>query len=187
MDCFSMEQMLRLLQCAWDRKREDWLLLCTTFLHALRAHEAVGLTADNVVGDYLIVRRGKRSKPERAQLEVNDNPLLNERKAMIELAKNTRWNQKLFPMCTRTFQRRVHLYGALAGLSEVLAHPHTLKASILTHLDANGMSTRQIMDISGHKSLRSLEHYLHSNPTVSREKYRLALNVVALKKGSVSV
>jgi integrase len=180
MDCFSIEQILGLLQCAWDRNRRDWLLLCTTFLHALRAHEAVGLTRDNVVGDYLIVRRGKRSKPERAQLEVNDNPLLNERQPMIDLARETYGKQRLFPMCTRTFQRRVHHYGALAGLSEVLAHPHTLKASILTHLDANGMSTRQIMDISGHKSLRSLEHYLHSNPTVSREKYRRALDVSGL-------
>jgi site-specific recombinase XerD len=175
MDCFSLPQVLQLLQCAWDRNRKDWLLLCVTFLHALRAHEAVGLTADNVVGDYLLVQRGKHSKPERAQLEVSENPLLSERQAMIDLARNTRWNQKLFPICTRTFQRKVHRYGALAGLSELMAHPHTLKASLLTHLDANGMSTRQIMDISGHKSLRSLEHYLHSNPTVSREKYRQAL------------
>lgn len=177
MDCFSIEQILRLLQAAWDRNQLHELLLCVTFLHALRAHEAVGLTADNIVGDYLIVRRGKHSKPERAQLEVNDNPLLNERQRMIELARKTPRNQKLFKMCTRTFQRLVHRYGALAGLSEVLSHPHTLKASILTHLDANGLSTRQIMDISGHKSLRSLEHYLHSNPTVSREKYRRALKV----------
>lgn len=85
-------------------------------------------------------------------------------------------------MSTRTFQRRVHRYGALAGLSEILSHPHTLKASILTHLDANGMSTRQIMDISGHKSLRSLEHYLKSNPKVSREKYRQALQKAGIKK-----
>jgi integrase len=175
MDCFSLPQVLQLLKAAYDRNRRDWLLLCVTFLHALRAHEAVGLTADNVVGDYLVVQRGKRSKPERAQLEVNENSLLDERQAMIDLAKNTPFKQRLFPISTRTFQRRVHHYGRLAGLSEILAHPHTLKASILTHLDANGMSTRQIMDISGHKSLRSLEHYLHSNPTVSREKYRQAL------------
>jgi integrase len=177
MDCFSIEQILQLLQCAWDRNRLHRLMMCTTFLHALRAHEVVGLTADNIVGDYLIVRRGKHSKPERAQLEVNENSLLNEREEMIALARNTPRKQKLFPMCTRTFQRLVHRYGAMAGLSEVLAHPHTLKASILTHLDANGMSTRQIMDISGHKSLRSLEHYLKSNPAVARDKYRRALQL----------
>lgn len=175
MDCFSLPEVLRLLQCAWDRNRRDWLLLCTTFLHALRAHEVVGLTTDNIVGDYLVVQRGKRSKPERAQLEESENPLLNERPAMFALCRSTRPKQRLFPISTRTFQRRVHHYGALAGLSEILSHPHTLKASLLTHLDANGMSTRQIMDISGHKSLRSLEHYLHSNPTASREKYRQAL------------
>ncbi|MGH9505249.1 MAG: tyrosine-type recombinase/integrase [Terriglobales bacterium] len=179
MDCFSFDEILRLLQCAYDRDRRDWLLLCVTFLHALRAHEVVGLTADNVVGDYLIVQRGKRSKPERAQLEVSENPLLNERPAMFALCRSTPRKQRLFPITTRTFQRRVHLYGELAGLSEILSHPHTLKASILTHLDANGMSTRQIMDISGHKSLRSLEHYLKSNPAVSREKYRRALTASA--------
>lgn len=176
MDCFSIDEVLQLLQCAWDRHRKDWLLLCTTFLHALRAHEVVGLTADNIVGDYLVVTRGKRSKPERAQLIEHENPLLNERPAMIDLAQKTAWNQRLFPISTRTFQRRVHRYGELAGLSKVLSHPHTLKASILSHLDANGLSTREIMDISGHRSLRSLSHYLHSNPTVSRAKYRRALS-----------
>jgi integrase len=175
MDCFSFSEVLKLLECAKQESERDWLLLLVTFLHALRAHEVVGLTADNVVGDYLIVQRGKRSKPERAQLEVSENPLLNERPAMIALCRFTPRKQKLFPMCTRTFQRRVHHYGELAGLSEVLSHPHTLKASLLTHLDANGMSTRQIMDISGHKSLRSLAHYLKSNPSVAREKYRSAL------------
>jgi integrase len=181
MDCFSFPEILRLLQCAWDRNRRDWLQLCVTFLHALRAHEVVGLTTDNVVGDSLVVQRGKRSKPERAQLEVSENPLLNERPAMIALCHSTPRKQRLFPMCTRTFQRRVHHYGELAGLSEILSHPHTLKASILTHLDGNGMSTRQIMDISGHKSLRSLEYYLKSNPTVAREKYRQALQLKASK------
>lgn len=183
MDCFSFSEVRQLLQCAWDRNRKDWLLLCVTFQHALRAHEAVGLTADNVVGDYLVVQRGKHSKPERAQLEVNDDPLLNERPALLALCRSTPRKHRLFPISTRTFQRRVHHYGELAGLSEILSHPHTLKASLLTHLDANGLSTREIMDISGHKSLRSLEHYLHSNPTVSREKYRRALRIGSLKKG----
>jgi len=177
MDCFSIAEILRLLQAAWDKDEQDWLLMAVAFLFALRASEAVGLTADNVIGDYLVVKRGKGSKPVREPLKDHDHRLLNVRQPLIELAEKTHLNQRLFPMTARTFQRRVHRYGKLAGLPDVLCHPHTLKHSIATHLDANGLSTREIMDITGHKSLRSLQQYLHSNPAVSREKYRVALSI----------
>jgi integrase len=178
MDCFSIAQILQLLDVAREKNEADWLLLAVTFRYALRAHEAVGLRGDNVVGEHLVVRRGKRSKPVREPLWKHENPLLDVRQPMIDLALKKGKNQKLFPISTRTFQRRVHTYGALAGLPELLSHPHTLKHSLLTHLDANGMSTREIMDISGHKSLRSLEQYLHANPATSQAKYERALSGV---------
>jgi|ERR1017187_4570119 integrase/recombinase XerD len=178
MDCFSIAEMLRLLQAAWDEDKNDWLLLAVTFRYALRAAEAVSLRGDSVIGEHLVVKRGKRSKPVREPLWEHPNMLLNVRQPMIELAGKRGPSQKLFPISARTFQRRVHKYGALAGLPKLLSHPHTLKHSIATHLDANGMSTREIMDITGHKSLRSLEQYLHSNPAVSREKYERALSGV---------
>ena len=54
MDCFSIAEMLRLLQAAWDEDKNDWLLLAVTFRYALRSHEAVGLTGNNVIGEHLV-------------------------------------------------------------------------------------------------------------------------------------
>src|SRR5437660_12864447 len=87
MDCFSIEEILRLLQAAWDRNQEDWLLLAVTFLYALRASEAVGLKGDSIVGEYLVVKRGKGSKPVREPIEDHDHPLLNVRLALFALAR----------------------------------------------------------------------------------------------------
>jgi integrase len=175
-DAFSIEEVLRLLEAAREKDERDWLLLCMTFLHALRASEAVAVTPDSIVGEYLVVKRGKRSKPVRQLLVAHDNSLLNEKPALIELARKTLRNQKLFPISARTFQRKMHRYGELAGLPDLLSHPHTLKHSILSHL-VETMSLREVQEISGHKSLGSLGIYLHPKAAQVQAKYRDALKI----------
>ena len=174
MDCFSTDEILRLLQAAKDHRKDAWLLLTITFLHGLRSSEAVGLTPDNVVGHTLTVKRCKRSRPVRHELVEHENPLLDERKALLELVRKTPRNQKLFPITERTFQRWVHKYGKAAGLSEIASHPHTLKHSILTHLSET-MKIPELQDYSGHKSMGSLGIYLHPKPEQVRSAVRKAL------------
>ena len=176
MDCFSIDQVLELLACARARSERDWLLICVTFLHALRASEAVGLKRNNITGDYLVVRRGKGSKPVRQLLVEHRNPLLNERQALFDLAAQTPWNQTLFKMSARTFQRRMHHYGKLAGLPDLYSHPHTLKHSILSHLSIS-MGLRELQEISGHKSLGSLGVYLHPKPAEVQAKFQAAIGI----------
>src|ERR1039457_4739282 len=135
MDCFSIADVLRLLQAAWDEDQNDWLRLAVTFRYALRAPEAVSLKGDSVIGEHLVVKRGKGSRPVREPLWEHENPLLNVRQPLVELAEKCGPIRRLFPISARTFQRRVHKYGALAGLPKLLSHPHTLKHSIATHLD----------------------------------------------------
>jgi site-specific recombinase XerD len=163
---FEIEQILKLLAEARKQSERDWLLLCVTFVHALRASEAVALTASNVVGTKLVVKRLKKSRPVEDELLVHKNPLLNERRSLLDLCRNTRPNQKLFPMSARTFQRRMHTYGEAAGLPELYCHPHTLKHSVLTYL-AQTMDVEQLQDRSGHVELGSLGIYLHPKKAVT--------------------
>lgn len=149
-----------------------------TFLHALRSSEAVGLKANNIVGDRLVVKRLKGSKPVDDALIAHDNLLLNERDALIALARRTRANQKLFPICARTFQRWIHRYGEAAGLPQLWCHPHTLKHSILTYL-RESMGLDELQDRSGHVSLDSLRVYLKPDKAATDRQVDEALHRVA--------
>ena len=163
----EFEQILALLEAAMNEDPDDWLLLATTFIHALRASEAVAITRDNVKGTRLVLKRCKGSRPVDDELLESKIAVLNERAPMIALAGETPGKQRLFPISTRTFQRRVHHYGAKAGLPEMWCHPHTLKHSILDHLRLTGMDLVELQDRSGHLSLDSLRVYLHPKKVVT--------------------
>ncbi len=172
-------QILKLLAAARKHSERGWLLTAVTFIHALRASEAVGLTPANVVGGKLIAKRLKHSNPVEDDLLVHENPLLNERQALVDLCLKTPRNLKLFPITARTFQRWIHRFGDEAGLPELYCHPHTLKHSILDYLREK-MPLEELQDRSGHKSLDSLRVYLHPKKAVVDGKVRAAL-------GSISV
>jgi len=191
---FEMDGVLALLKTAKERNERDWLMILVAFLHALRAHEVVGgsvtwknkktnekktahypgLSASNVIGTKLVLKRLKNSNPVEDELVEHQNPLLNERESLFALCRSTPGKQKLFPITARTFQRKMHLYGELAGLPELYCHPHTLKHSILTHL-LQTMDLKEIQDRSGHKSLDSLSFYLHPKKAVIDAKLSAAL------------
>jgi len=52
------------------------------------------------------------------------------------------------------------------------ASTHTFRRSRLTHLLQKNWNVREIMDISGHKNLLSLQQYLDSDKVASFNKYR---------------
>jgi integrase len=166
-DILEFDQILQLLQAARRESVDDWLLIAVTFIHALRASETVAITADNIKGNRLSLDRRKGSRPVDDELLESANPLLNERAALIALARNTPSKQKLFPITTRTFQRKVKKFGIAANLPEEWCHPHTLKHSILDHLRNTGMDLVAIQDRSGHVSLDSLRVYLHPKKAVT--------------------
>ena len=49
---------------------------------------------------------------------------------------------------------------------------HSFRRSRLTHLLEQGWNLREIMDISGHKNLVSLQQYLDSDRKITHQKYR---------------
>jgi len=174
---FEIDQILKLLAEARKESEADWLLILVAFLHALRASEAVGLTADNVVGTRLVGKRKKKSRPFEDDLLEHENPLLNERPALLALCRATPPKQRLFPISARTFQRRMHYYGELAGLPELYCHPHTLKHSVLTYL-SDRMPLDKLQDRSGHVELGSLGIYLHPKKVVTDQLVNDALREI---------
>jgi integrase len=176
---FEVEQVLKLLGAAKSENESDWLLILVTFLHALRASEAVGLKPSNVIGTKLKLKRLKGSRGVEDELLTHENPLLNEGPALFDLCRKTPSNQRLFPISSRTFQRRVHRYGEEAGLPELYCHPHTLKHSILTYL-AENMELPLLQKRSGHVELGSLGIYIHPKTAVVEQKVSTALALLGV-------
>tara|TARA_B100001250_G_C19188233_1_gene524046 strand:+ start:94 stop:444 length:351 start_codon:yes stop_codon:yes gene_type:complete len=52
------------------------------------------------------------------------------------------------------------------------ASTHSFRRSRLTHLMNRNWNVREIMDISGHSTLESLQQYLESDKAVTFNKYR---------------
>jgi hypothetical protein len=73
-------------------------LILVTFNHGLRASEAVGFKADAVRDGRLRMRRLKHSLKTAQPLLEHADPLLNERAAVLELARKTGRIKPLFKM-----------------------------------------------------------------------------------------
>jgi len=155
----TIEQILRLLKAAKEQGELHWLAMAVGFNHGLRAGEVIAIRPSCVADGKLVMKRQKGSDDVNDDLVVHGNPLISERDAVLELALKTRFNQRLFPITTRTFQRWVHSAGRSAGLPELLCHPHVLKHSVLRFLRRNGLDTDQLRSRSGHKSVDSLNIY----------------------------
>ena len=66
------------------------------------------------------------------------------------------------------FFRKAYDWSGIQGAST-----HSMRRSRLTHLHIDERwSLRQIMDISGHKNIMSLQHYLDSDKEQTFAKYR---------------
>ena len=155
----SIEQILRLLKAAKGQGDLHWLSMAVAFNHALRASEVVAIKPSYLKDGKLVMRRRKKSNDVMDDLVEHKNPLISEKKSLLDLAEKTKFNQRLFPITTRTFQRWVHAAGEAAGLPDLLCHPHTLKHSILFFLRRNGMGIDQLQPYSGHKNVDSLVVY----------------------------
>ena len=85
-------------------------------------------------------------------------------------SKNTKFRAGEKPVSTQSvdqFFRKAFDWNGIDGAST-----HSFRRSRLTHLLRKGWNLREIMDISGHKNLVSLQQYLDSDKKESFEKYR---------------
>lgn len=152
----SIEQVLAFLAAARAGRERDWLAFAVGFNHGLRASEIIGLTRDNVRGDFLIVQRLKGSNKTRQPLIEHENPLLNEKRVLLAFAQKA--SGRLFEFSRQHLWRLFRKYAEDAGIPEHLRHPHILKHSLAMALIPQGLEiTRQYL---GHKAGSSTMEYL---------------------------
>ena len=89
-------------------------------------------------------------------------------------SKNTKYSKGEKCVSTQSvdqfFRKTFDWIGIVGGST------HSFRRSRLTHLLENGWNLREIMDISGHKNLVSLQQYLDSDRKVTHQKYREMFN-----------
>jgi len=167
-------QLIALLSAARDHRRRDWLMILLAFNHGLRASEVVALTPFNFSRTHLTVQRLKGSLKTTQELATHENVLLEERAAVLELLRNQKHNQRLFPITRERFWQIVQQHAKTAGIPKHLRHPHVLKHSIaLQTIHSAGIeNVRQHL---GHKSISSTGEYLKVTDKAAGEAVRRAL------------
>jgi integrase/recombinase XerD len=109
------------------------------------------------------VMEGLQSWIKEHELKIDDHIFFTD-------SKNTKFSKGEKPITTQSvdqFFRRTFDYIGIVGGST-----HSFRRSRLTHLLQKGWNLREIMDISGHKNLVSLQQYLDSDRRITHDKYR---------------
>lgn len=102
---------------------------------------------------------------------IQTNKLVNESYIFFTDSKNTKFEVGTKPISTQSVDQ--FFRKSFDWIGVVGASTHSLRRSRLTHLHLDqGWSLREIMDISGHKNLLSLQQYLDTDRKATFEKYR---------------
>jgi len=134
-------------------------MILVAYSHGLRASEVTRLQTDAIKDGHLTVARLKGSLRTVQPLVADENPLLNERKALFDYANSLPRKQRLFPICRQHFWRLMQRYAEEAGIPVRKRHPQILKHTIaLQTIHSAGIeNVRQYL---GHKSISSTGAYL---------------------------
>jgi integrase/recombinase XerD len=101
---------------------------------------------------------------------IQEHGLKNDDYIFFTDSKNTKYIKGEKPVSTQSvdqfFRKTFDWIGIIGGST------HSFRRSRLTHLLQRGWNLREIMDISGHKNLVSLQQYLDSDRNATFEKYR---------------
>jgi integrase len=159
MHALSKGELRRLLEAAKAHRERDWLMILVAFHHGLRASEVTGFKAHAVRDGHLTIQRLKGSMKTTQPLVEHEDPLFDERRALIEWARKSKPGEPVFRIGRVQFWRLVHRYARAAGIPEHKAHPHILKHSIAMQTIV-GAGVENVRQHLGHKSLSSTGAYL---------------------------
>ena len=101
---------------------------------------------------------------------INSNQLTEDDYVFFTDSKNTQYQKGEKAVSTQSvdqYFRKAFDWNGVIGAST-----HSFRRSRLTHMLQRGMNIREIKDISGHKSIVSLQQYLDSDREETFEKYR---------------
>lgn len=174
MEALSKQQLLALLAAARAHSERDWLMILVGYSHGLRSSEVIGIMGDDVQDGFLSVCRLKGSNRTVQPLISDGDPLLDERKSLIELSRNRGGNQRLFPVTRRTFGRVMARHALAAGIPQHLAHPHILKHTIAMQT-IHSAGIENVRQYLGHKSMSSTGAYLKVSDEAAAREIQKAL------------
>ena len=158
MEQLSKQEFRALLEAAKAASKRDWLMILVGRNHGLRASELVGFTRDNIKDGFLVIQRCKGSKETVQPLISSDDPLFDERTALLDYISQMNSNQAVFKMSTRHCLRLIHRHAASAGLPQHKGKTKILKQTCGRQL----LETKPINYVQtwlGHKSLSSTGAY----------------------------
>jgi site-specific recombinase XerD len=158
-EALSKDEFLKLLATAKRKSERDWLMILVHFWHGLRNSEVRALTRDSIHNGYLKIDRLKGSEGGVQALVAHPNPLLDERKALIDYALKSMANQPLFKMCRQTYWRHVRAHALAAGIAKHKAKTTVLKHTLATLMIENA-SINKVQRRLGHKALSSTGKYM---------------------------
>lgn len=162
MEQLSKAEFRRLLQAARAHSVRDWLIILVGYYHALRVSELTEFRRDAIKDGHLTIQRKKGSEKTTQPLFSSSDPLLDERKALVEWALKTPFNQPLFNISTRTVQRMVKRHAKTAGIPEHKAITRILKQTCGRQM-ADEKPLHYVQRYLGHKSLKSTGAYTRVN------------------------
>ena len=162
MKSLSKEQVKSILTVAKRESERDYLMILVAFLHGLRASEVVHLTAGCIEDGFLTVQRGKGSKRTTQPLLTSDDPLFDERTALLNYIAGMSIQQTIFSVARSTFWRVMQKHGRAAGVPAHLCHPHAAKHGCAKSLK-DKLHVSELQSWLGHKSGASTMIYLEAD------------------------
>lgn len=167
----SESELLALLKAARERSIRDWAMMLLTYRHGLRASELCKLTMgdldmktwhlriDRLKGSMLTIQSVNRHRGQ---------PLLDEQRALREwLAVRPQdsgdalfTSQKGGRLSRSQVFRIFQTLAREVGLPDFKCHPHTLKASLATHLVRGGCHLMHVKASLGHSAISSTMKYV---------------------------
>ena len=159
------------------RETAGYAILESLFSTGLRVSELVALTRDRVNAKRPEISiRGKGGKlrivflatAARAALEAyltarrDDEPAL-----FVRHDRAAKRSSTVAPLTPRSFERLVHLYAHVAGITKNVT-PHTLRHSYAIDLLLNGADIRSVQAMHGHPTITTTQNHTH----VTNEQFR---------------
>ena len=179
--CLNKEQLEAFIS---NLPQKYGLLAETMYFLAARVGEATSIRVRNINSNYQVVTLEKMTTKCKETREIpigskllsdlqgwiSDNDLKDDDYIFFSSSRNI----KQVPGSKKLSNQSVHEYFSKTfdwiGIQG--ASTHSFRRSRLTHLMEKNWNVREIMDISGHKNLLSLQQYLDSDKKVTHNKYR---------------
>ena len=160
------------------------LLAKTMYFLAARVGEATSIRVRNINSNYQVVTLEKMTTKCKETREIpigskllsdlqgwiSDNDLKDDDYIFFSSSRNIKHvpgSKKLSNQSVDEYFSKTFDWIGIQGAST-----HSFRRSRLTHLMEKNWNVREIMDISGHKNLLSLQQYLDSDKKLTHKKYR---------------